>query len=53
VEQEVIFKIDTTEGLLEEILFCLNQIPNKSVNSYWFRDTYELCTEISKHLNKK
>lgn len=53
MEQEVKFKIDIAEGLLEEILFCLNQLPNQKVNSYWFKDTYELCSEIGKHINKK
>lgn len=47
--EKVIFKIDTTEGLLEEILFILNQIPNTKIQSYWFKNTYELCSEISKH----
>lgn len=50
VEDQVIFKIDTPLGLLEEILHCLNQIPNTKVKSFWFNNTYEICSEIKKHI---
>lgn len=46
-------KIDTQEGLLEEILFILNQIPNMEIKSFWFKDTYELCSEIGRYIKKK
>lgn len=52
-KEKVEFKIDTLEGLLEEILFCLNQLPNTKIKSYWFKDTYELCSEITKQLKQK
>lgn len=44
-------KFDTKDGLLEEILYCLNQVPNTKVKSNWFKNTYEICSEIQKHIN--
>jgi hypothetical protein len=44
-------KFDNVYNLLDEILYCLNQLKNQKVGSNWFKDTYEICTEISKHKN--
>lgn len=38
--------------LLAEILYCLNQLPNQKVNSGYFKNTYDICTEINRHLKR-
>lgn len=43
-------KIQTKDILLNEILYCLNQIKNTKVEGHFFKNTYEICAGISKHL---
>lgn len=43
-------KFDDKKALLEEIVYCLNQIPNIKVRSRWFKNTYEICSEINKYI---
>jgi hypothetical protein len=43
-------KFDNIEALLEEVLYCLNQLPNTKVKSNWFEDTYDICSEINKYI---
>lgn len=43
-------RFDTIEGLLEEVVYCLNQISNRRVESKWFKNTYEIINEIEKYL---
>ena len=46
-------KFNNKEELLKEILKCLNQIPNKSIDSSFFKNTYEICEEINKYIKKE
>lgn len=46
-------KFTTANRMLKEILECLNQLSNKKVKNVWFKDTYEICEEIGKHLKTK
>lgn len=46
-------KIEFDRDLLIEILHCLNQVENTCVSSKFFKDTYEICEEIGKHLKTK
>lgn len=38
--------------LLKEVLNSLQTLPNKGVKNAWFKDTYEICREISKFLKQ-
>lgn len=46
-------KFTTANRMLKEILECLNQLSNKKVKNVWFKDTYEICSEINKFLKQK
>ena len=46
-------KFVSSERLLKEILTALNSLPNKKVESVWFKNTYEIATEIGRFLNNK
>lgn len=43
-------KVRDTELLLKEVLKVINQLPNTKINSSYFDDTYQLASEIEKHL---
>ena len=43
-------KFVSSERLLKEILTALNSLPNKKVESVWFKNTYEICSEIIKFI---